>query len=118
MTILVLHQVVPPHFTTKLRPWFRELSKCTVDAEVERRLFKAAVASSAGRVCGWKRYGVASNGKNVTPRWNQELKDAIRAKKVAYKGWLHNKADSSLHSRYAEARNSAALTVKKFKMHS
>jgi len=25
MTILVLHQVVSPHFTTKLRPWYVSL---------------------------------------------------------------------------------------------
>jgi len=42
-----------------------------------------------------------------------EGEDAIHAKKVANKAWFHNKADSSLHSRYAEARKSAALTVKK-----
>jgi len=38
------------------------------------------------------------------------VKEAIRAKKVAYKAWLNNKADSSLHSRFAE--------VRKFKMQS
>ena len=40
-------------------------------------------------------------------------------KKEAYKAWFQNKADLSLHSRYAEARMSATLTVvKKFKMQS
>ena len=51
--------------------------------------------------------------KKVSPWWNQEVKDAIRTKKVACKAWRHNKADSSLHSRYTEARKPAALTVKK-----
>jgi len=51
--------------------------------------------------------------KKLTPWWNQEVKDAIRAKKVACKAWRHNKADSSLHSQYTEARKPAALMVKK-----
>ena len=37
-------------------------------------------------------------------------------KRVAYKAWLHNKADSSLHSRYAEEGKSEALMMKKSKM--
>jgi len=42
----------------------------------------------------------------------QILKDAIQAKKVAHKAWLQNKADSSLHSLYDEARKLAPFTVK------
>jgi len=60
--------------------------------------------------------GVANNGKKVSPWWNQEVKGAIRAKKAAYKAWLHNKDDSSLHSWYAEARKSAAFMVKESKL--
>jgi len=37
-----------------------------------------------------------------------QVKDAIRAKKVAYEALLHKKADSSLHSWYVEARTSSA----------
>jgi len=55
---------------------------------VERHLFKAAVASSAARVCGLTRHGVTSNGKNVTTWWSQEVKNVVRAKKVAYLAWL------------------------------
>ena len=40
------------------------------------------------RVFGWKRLGVANNGKKVTPWWNKEVKDDIREKTVAYKAWL------------------------------
>jgi len=40
-------------------------------------VFKASVASSAARVCGWKRLGVTNYDKQVTPWWNQEVKDAI-----------------------------------------
>jgi len=47
-------------------------------------MFKAAVASSAARVCGYKRLGVANTGKKG-PWWNQNMKDAIQAKKAACK---------------------------------
>ena len=40
---------------------FWELPECTVDAEVEWWLFKAAVASSAARICGQKWFGVVNN---------------------------------------------------------
>jgi len=40
----------------------------------------AAVASSAGRICGWKRFGVENNRKK-NPWWNQEVKGAIQLRK-------------------------------------
>jgi len=46
------------------------------------------------------------------------MKDAIQAKKVAYKTWFQNRVESSLLSRYTEAPTSAALVVKKSKMQS
>jgi len=54
-------------FADSVLPLFREFRECTVDAEVEWRLLKAAVATSAARVCGRKRLCVANNGKKVTP---------------------------------------------------
>jgi len=45
------------------------------------QLFKASVAPSAARVCTRKR--VVNIGKKVTSWWNQVVKDAIRAKKLA-----------------------------------
>jgi len=63
----------------------------------------SCIASSVAWICRQKRFGVATDGKNVTPWCNEEVKNAIHAKKVAYKAWLQNKTDSSLHSRYAEA---------------
>jgi len=65
---------------------------------VEWRLFEAAVASSTTRLCGRKRLGVANNRKRISSWWNKEVKDAIRAKKVAYKQCLQKKAESSLHT--------------------
>ena len=96
-------------FVGNVSSLFRELPECTEEAEVEWLLFKAVVASTAARVCGRKRLVVANNGKKVTLWWDQDVKDSIRAKKVAYKVWLQNKANSSFHLRYAEARNPQPL---------
>ena len=53
----------------------------------------------------------AARGGRRTPWFNQEVKDAIRAKKEAYKAWLGNKAPL-LRRWYTEARKVAAETVK------
>ena len=50
--------------------------------------------------------------RKETPWWNQEVKEAIRAKKVAYKAWLANKSSLELRSQYSEARKTAATKVK------
>ena len=47
-----------------------------------------------------------------SPWWNQEVKEAIRAKKVAYKAWLANKSSLELRSQYSEAHKAAATKVK------
>ena len=59
-----------------------------------------------------KRLGVLKNSEKRSPWWNQEVKNAVLAKKVAYKAWLQNKFSTVLNSRYTEARKAAALTVK------
>ena len=69
----------------------------------------AAAASSAVRVCGRERLGVANNSNKIELWWKREVKDAIQANKVACKAWLHNKPDSSLHSRNAEEGKSTGL---------
>ena len=48
-----------------------------------------------------------------TPWWNQEVKEAIRAKKDAFKVWLQAKSSSDLQSRYTEVRKAATSAVKK-----
>ena len=37
------------------------------------------------------------SNKKKTPWWNQKVKQAIRAKKVAYKAWLANKPSPRSH---------------------
>ena len=47
-----------------------------------------------------------------TPWWKQKVKEAIRAKKVAYKAWLANKSSLELRLQYSEARKATATEVK------
>lgn len=84
----LLNEDVGKTFADSVSSLFRALQECTVDAEVERWLFKAVAVLSAARVSGWKRLSVANNGKKVALWWNREEKDAIQAEKVAYEAWL------------------------------
>ena len=64
---------------------------------------------------GWKIFysGVdAAMSQVLMPWWNQEVKEAICAKKVAYKAWLANKSSLELRSQYSEARKATATKVK------
>ena len=56
---------------------------------------------------------MAGDSEKRTPWWNQEIKEAIRAKKDAFKALLQNRSSSDLQSRYSEARKTATVTVKK-----
>ena len=58
---------------------------------------------------------MAGDSEKKTPWWNQEVKEAIRAKKDAFKAWLQDRSSSDLQSRYTEARKAATLAVKKSK---
>ena len=44
--------------------------------------------------------------------WNQDVEEAIRAKKDAFKALLQNRSLSNLQSRYSEPQKAAALAVK------
>ena len=59
-----------------------------------------------------KRVGGTKSSEKRTLWRNQEVKEAIRAKKVAYKAWLANKSSAKLRSLYSEARKAAATKVK------
>ena len=50
-----------------------------------------------------------------TAWWNQEVKEAIRAKKTAFRAWLTNKSFEQLRLRYSAARKTAAIIVKQSK---
>ena len=47
-----------------------------------------------------------------TTWWNQKVKEAIHAKKTAFRAWLTNKSCEQLRLRYAAVRNIAVTIVK------
>ena len=94
-------------FADNIASKFKELPTSTEDIETEWCLFRTAVITSATNCCGRKCVGGTKSSEKRTPWWNQEVKEAIRAKKVAYKAWLANKSSLELRSQYSEARKSA-----------
>ena len=78
-------------FADNIASKFKELPTSTEDIETEWCLFRTAVITSATNCCGRKCVGGTKSSEKRTPSWNQEVKEAIRAKKVAYKAWLANK---------------------------
>ena len=75
-------------------------------------MVQTAVITSATNCCGLNRAGRTKSSEKKTPWWNQEVKEAIRAKKVAKKAWLANKSSIELRSQYSEARKAVATEVK------
>ena len=94
---------------------FRQLPDVSEDIEKEWLLFRLAIISSAAESCGRKRLRVAGDSEKRTPWCNQEVKEAIRAKKDAFKAWLQDRSSSDLQSRYTEAQKAATSAVKKSK---
>ena len=72
-------------FVDNIASKFKELPTSTEDIETEWCLFRTAVITSATNCCGRKRVGGTKSSEKRTLWWNQEVKEAIRAKKVAYK---------------------------------
>ena len=99
-------------FANNIASLFKELLASIKDIETEWSLFRTAVITSATSCCGRKRVGGTKNSEKRTPWWNQEVKEAICAKKVAYKAWLANKSSVELRLQYSEARRAAATKVK------
>ena len=79
---------------------------------MEWSLFRTAMISSVADSCGRKRLRTAEGSEKSILWWNQDVKEAIRAKKDAFKALLQNRSSSDLQSRYSEARKTAAQSVK------
>ena len=97
---------VKKQFASSISSKFRQLPDVSKDIEKEWLLFRSAIISSAAESCGRKRLRVAGDSEKRTPWWNQKFKEAIRAKKDAFKAWLQDRSSSDLQSRYTEARKS------------
>ena len=99
-------------FADNIASKFEELPTSTEDIETERCLLRTAVITSATNCCGRKRVEGTKSREKRTPWWNQEVKEAIRAKKVAYKAWLASKSSVELRSQSSEVRKVAATEIK------
>ena len=99
-------------FADNIASKFKELPASTEDIETEWCLFPTAVITPATNCCGRKRVGGTKSSEKRTPRWNQQVKEDIRAKKVAYKAWLANKSSVELRLQCSEARKASATKVK------
>ena len=106
---------VRKQFASSISSKFRQLPDVSEDIEKEWLLFRSAIISPAAESCGRKRLRVAGDSEKRTPWWNQEVKEAIRAKKDAFKAWLQDRSSSDLQSRYTEERKAATSAVKKSK---
>ena len=101
--------------TVSLLPYFEDPPDVSEDIEKEWLRFRSAITSLAAESCGRKRLRVAGDSEKRTPWWNQEVKEAIGAKKYAFKAWLQDRSSSDLQFRYTEARKAATSAVKKSK---
>ena len=99
-------------FADNIASKFKDFPTSTEDIETEWCLFRTAIITSATNCCGLKRVGETKSSEKRTPWWNPKVKEAIRAKKVAYKAWLANKSSVELRSQFSEARRAAATKVK------
>ena len=77
---------------------------------MEWSLFRSAIISSAAEHCGRK--WLRSSSEKRIPWWIQDVEEAIRAKKNAYKALLQNRSALDLQSRNLEARKAANSAVK------
>ena len=71
---------------------FRQLPNVSEDIKKEGLLFRSAIISSAAESSGQKRLRVAGDSDKRTLRWNQEVKETIRAKKDAFKSLLQDRS--------------------------
>ena len=106
---------VRKQFASSISSKFKQLPEVSEDIEKEWLLFRSAIILSASESCGRKRFRVADNIEKRTPWWNQEVKEAIPAKKDGFKAWLQDRLSSDLQSRYTEVRKAATSAVKKSK---
>ena len=106
---------VRKQFVSSISSKFRQLPDPSEDIEKEWLPFTSAIISSAAESCGRKWLGVAGDSEKRTPWRNQEVVEAIRAKKDAFKALLQDRSSYDLQSRYTEARKAATSAVKKSK---
>ena len=103
---------VRKQFASVMAAKFQQLLEVSKNIEMDWSLFRTAVISSEVESCGRKRFRMAAGSEKRTPWWNQDVKEAIRAKKDTLKALLQNRSSSDLHFRYSEARKAVVQAVK------
>ena len=78
---------VRKQFASSVSSMFKQLPDVFEDIEKEWLLFSSTIILLAAESCKLKRLRVAGDSEKRTPWWNQEVKEAIRAKKDAFKAW-------------------------------
>ena len=86
------------NFASKFAFLFKELPDYIESVETESDLFKSAVITSSAAVdcSGCKHVGCQMGSEKRTAWWNKEVKEAICAKKTAFRAWLTNKSSEQL----------------------
>ena len=102
-------------FASNVASLFRELPDYNKDVATKWDLFKLAVITSAVSGCSCKRVGGQMGSKKRIVWWNQEVKEAIRANKTAFRPWLTNESSEQLRLRYSASRKTAATIFKQSK---
>jgi len=79
-------------FVCSKKAKFRQLTSESVDIEKELLLFRSAIIASGIEYCRENRLRVVGNSEKRIFWWNQCVKEAIRAKKDAFKTLLPNRS--------------------------
>ena len=96
---------VRKQFASTMSAKFRKLPDVSEDIEMEWSLFRSAIILSTAECCGRKRLRLAASCEKRTPWWNQDLKEAIRAKKDAYKSLLRNRSALDLQVKQSKEKS-------------
>ena len=103
---------VRKQFAFSMAAKFQQFPETSEGIKMEWSLFRTAMISSAVESCGRKLLRMASDSEKRVPWWNQDVKEAIQAKKDAFKALLQNRSLPDLQFRCLKAQKAAAQTVK------
>ena len=101
-------------YQEKLAVEWSEVKEQAIDGvEEEWRKFKEGVLGCAQEVCGVRRVGGAR--RKGSEWWNEEIREAVQVKKLAYEKWLQ-RSDEVTYDCYRRERNRVKRMVKEAKV--
>ena len=83
---------VRKQFASSMAAKFQQLPEVSEDMEMKWLLFQTAMISPAVDSCGRKLLRMVAGSEKRTPWWNQNVTEAIQAKKDAFKVLLQNRS--------------------------